>query len=280
MAANFLHGVETIEINKGPRPIRGVKTAVVGLVGTAPVFEVDGSLASVNRPVLILSDRDAARYFGTQIPGYTIPQALDAVFDQGRGIVVVVNVFDPEIHTSTQAAKDVTFGADDKADLEHQGVFDLVLTDATATTTYVAGTDYTLDPATGIVTRLPGGDITASATIKAGYDYADPELIEPSDIIGAVDVSGNRTGMQAFLDCYAEMGFWPKILIAPVYGTLTAVSAELDVMAGKLRAIALVDAPIGTTRRRGDCRARPERLDQLQHVERAHGAVLSAPEGL
>ena len=29
MAANFLHGVETIEIEKGPRPIRTVKSAVV-----------------------------------------------------------------------------------------------------------------------------------------------------------------------------------------------------------------------------------------------------------
>ena len=30
MAANFLHGVETIEITKGARSIRQVKTAVVG----------------------------------------------------------------------------------------------------------------------------------------------------------------------------------------------------------------------------------------------------------
>lgn len=247
MAANFLHGVETIEIDKGPRPIRGVKTAVVGLVGTAPIFQVDGTLASLNKPVLIQSDRDAARYFGTQIEGYTIPQALDAIFDQGRGIVVVVNVFDPETHVTAQAAKDVTFGADETADLGHKGVFDLVLTNAAATTTYVAGTDYTLDPATGIVTRLTGGTIPAAGTVKAAYDFADPEKVLPSDIIGAVDVSGNRTGMQAFLDCYAEMGFWPKILIAPVYGTLTSVTAELDVMAGKLRAIALADAPIGTT---------------------------------
>lgn len=50
MPANFLHGVETIEIEKGARPIRGVKTAVIGLVGTAPIWEVASAAQSVNKP--------------------------------------------------------------------------------------------------------------------------------------------------------------------------------------------------------------------------------------
>jgi hypothetical protein len=66
MPANFLHGVETIEIEKGPRPIRVVKTAVVGLVGTAPIWSVDEEYQTVNKPTLILNDRDAVKYFGGQ----------------------------------------------------------------------------------------------------------------------------------------------------------------------------------------------------------------------
>jgi phage tail sheath protein FI len=97
MPANFLHGVETIEIDKGPRPIRTVKTAVVGLVGTAPT-------GPVNRPTIVLSERDAAQ-FGTVADaasaGHSIPQALDAIFDHGAGTVIVVNVFDPAVHTVT-----------------------------------------------------------------------------------------------------------------------------------------------------------------------------------
>jgi hypothetical protein len=97
MPANFLHGVETIEIDKGPRPIRTVKTAVVGLVGTAPT-------GPVNRPTIVLSERDAAQ-FGTVADaasaGHSIPQALDAIFDYGAGTVIVVNVFDPAVHTVT-----------------------------------------------------------------------------------------------------------------------------------------------------------------------------------
>lgn len=245
--ASFLHGVETIEIDRGPRPIRGVRTAVVGLVGTAPIFAVDGELAKVNEPVLVLSDRDAAQYFGPQLEGYTIPQALDAIFDQGRGIAIVVNVFDPEVHTSEQSETDKTFGADDKIALDHQGVFNLVVTSSDSETTYDAGDDYELDPATGVVTRISGGDISAAATVKVAYDFADPEKVLPSDIIGTVDAAGNRGGLQALQDTYNDMGFFAKILIAPVYGTLNGVATELNVMASKLRAIALVDAPIGTT---------------------------------
>lgn len=247
MAANFLHGVETIEIDKGPRPIRGVKTAVVGLVGTAPIFAVDGTLASVNEPILVLSDRDAAQYFGPQMEGYTIPQALDAIFDQGRGIAIVINVFDPAVHTSEQAEIDKTFGADNRIQLDHPGVFDLVVKSSNGETTHVADTDYTLDPATGVITRLTDGAIASAATVKVAYDYADPEKVLPSDIIGSVDVAGKRLGLQALQDTYNEMGFFAKILIAPVYGTLNAVASELNVMAHKLRAVALVDAPIGVT---------------------------------
>ena len=36
MPGEFLHGVEVVEIDNGPRPIRTVKSSVIGLVGTAP----------------------------------------------------------------------------------------------------------------------------------------------------------------------------------------------------------------------------------------------------
>ena len=39
------------------------------------------------------------------------------------------------------------------------------------TTTYAAGTDYTLDAATGIVTRISGGGIASGATVRVSYTY-------------------------------------------------------------------------------------------------------------
>ncbi|MGL5631267.1 MAG: phage tail sheath family protein, partial [Azovibrio sp.] len=56
-----------------------------------------------------------------------------------------------------------------------------------------------------------------------------------------------RTGMQALLDTYNMMGFFAKILIAPGYCVLNSVATDMIAMAHKLRAVALIDAPIGTS---------------------------------
>ena len=175
MPASYLHGVETIEIEKGARTIRTVKTAVVGLVGTAPIQDVEDEYKTINEPVLISSDVDAVKYFGTAKDGFTIPQALDAIFDQGAGVVLVVNVFNPDKHESV-------------------------------------------------------ADVTKA------------------DIIGGIDsVTGKRTGLQTFKDCYSLFGYFPKTIIAPVYCEDTAVVSEMQVICDKIRAIGIVDAPVGTT---------------------------------
>ena len=89
MPDHFLHGVEVIEINDGARPIKTVKSSVIGLVGTAPQ-------GPVNTPTLILGSRkQAVEIFGND-HNFTIPAALDAIFDQAGAMVVVINVADPD----------------------------------------------------------------------------------------------------------------------------------------------------------------------------------------
>jgi len=44
MAASFLHGVEVIEINVGPLPVTVVPSAVIGLVGSAPMWAASGAI--------------------------------------------------------------------------------------------------------------------------------------------------------------------------------------------------------------------------------------------
>lgn len=165
MPANFLHGVETIEINDGPRPVRLVKSSVVGLIGTA------GS-GPVNQNVLVTKYGDIAQ-FGTE---GTIARELKRLFDQKPTVVIVRNVFDP-------AAPD-----------------------------------------------------------------ADIDTVTPAQIIGGVDgVTGARTGMYGWRDSFQQFGFNPKILIAPGFSSVSAVSANLIVQAEAMRAVAFVDAPIGVT---------------------------------
>ena len=175
MPASFLHGVETIEITKGARTIQTVKTAVIGIIGTAPIDDVEEQYITINEPTLILNETEALRYFGKSKAGFTIPDALDAMFDQGAGIAIVINVFDPS---------------------KHESVEDVAL----------------------------------------------------SDIIGGIDpVTGKRTGLKAFEDCYSLFGYYPKTLIAPVFCENTAIVSEMNVICNKIRAIGIVDAPVGTT---------------------------------
>ena len=52
-----------------------------------------------------------------------------------------------------------------------------VVKDATDTTTYVAGTDYTIDLSRGLITPLTGGAISASDVLHVAYTYVAYELV-------------------------------------------------------------------------------------------------------
>ncbi|MEW5885480.1 MAG: phage tail sheath subtilisin-like domain-containing protein [Pseudomonadota bacterium] len=242
MAANFLHGVETIEVMRGPRPIRQVKTAVVGLIGTAPS-------GPVNEPTIVLSARDAARFGDAAVAaGFTIPQALDAIFDQGAGTVIVVNVLDPATHRSQVTNESVTLSTiTQRARLAHPYVSAVVVQSADGLTTFAPGTHYTLDAERGEIERVPSGTIAAGATLRVSYQRLNPTLPTTAEVIGTVTAGGQRTGIQALDDTHSRFGFNAKLLLAPVYHTLQSVSSALIVMAHRLRALALLDAPVGVT---------------------------------
>jgi hypothetical protein len=92
-----------------------------------------------------------------------------------------------------------------------------------------------------VVTRVPNGVITAGATVKVSYTFVDPSVVENADIIGF-----GRTGLQAFIDSFNLFGFFPKILIAPWYSAVAAVTSALNQIAETIDAMAVVDAPVGT----------------------------------
>ncbi|MBB4313005.1 phage tail sheath subtilisin-like domain-containing protein [Roseospira marina] len=98
MPEQFLHGVEVVEITDGPRPIRTVTSAVIGLVGTAP--EADADAFPLNAPVLVAGSRTEGAKLGT---AGTLPAALDGVFDQIGALVVVVRIDDGADEPATLA---------------------------------------------------------------------------------------------------------------------------------------------------------------------------------
>lgn len=242
MAANYLHGIETLEVERGPRAIKVVKSAVVAVVGAAPI-------GPVNTLTLCQTEVDDAQ-FGPEaltIQGFGIPEALAGIHAFGAGTVLVINVLDPAVHKSSIADQARTFGDNDRLQLGHGALQTLTLKPAAAGDPYVVGTDYLVDKVTGLVTRVVGGAISAGASIKADYTHADASLVTAADIIGAVNIAGQRSGLKAFADSYNLFGFFPKIFIAPGFSTLNAVSVEMIAAAEQMGGIAYIDAPVGTT---------------------------------
>ena len=88
MAETFLHGVEVLEIDAGPRPIQTVRSSVIGIVGTAP--RADETAFPLNTPVMIAGNRrEAAKLLAN--PGAdngTLPSAIDSIFDQAGAVIV------------------------------------------------------------------------------------------------------------------------------------------------------------------------------------------------
>lgn len=239
MAANYLHGIETIEVERGPRAIRVVKSAVIALVGTAPI-------GPVNELTLSQTEVDDAK-FGPDLEGFSIAEALAGIHAFGAGTVLVVNVLDPAVHRSNVTDQSRQFGDNDLLQLQHGALQVLALKSEDGTNTYDLDIDYSVNMLTGRVTRKPSGGIPAAAKVTADYTYTDPSKVTPAHIIGSVTEAGRRTGLKAFPDSYNLFGFFPKVFIAPGFSTLNSVSVELIASATQLSGVAYIDAPIGAT---------------------------------
>ena len=244
--ADFLHGVEVLEVQGGTRPIRTVKSSVIGLVGSAPK-------GPVNTPVLISGSRgEATRIFGTGIG--TIPAALDAIFAQLGATVVVVNVLDPATHKVAVATKAYMLNGD-TVKLDHRYARTLVVTDDPMTTTYDVDDHYTYDPDTGVLSRVEGSAIPADAALLVGYDRPDETAVDAAAVVGTTTATtGAYTGVQALMAAASEVKVTPKILVAPGFTSIVdpvapavitgvPVTTALVPIADLLKAIVVADGP-------------------------------------
>lgn len=230
----FLHGVETIPQKKGAPPVQEVKTAIIGLVGIAPI-------GPANALTVITNERQAADTFGEQLPGFTIPQALAAIFSHKAGRVVVVNTLKSG-HLEAVSEEEITV-ASGKATLDAAPIGAITLTSADGEDTYILGTHYSIT-AFGVITILDLATIPEGTDLLASYDKLNISAVIAADIVGSA--SSPRTGFKLFAEAFTTFGYNPKILIAPKFCEMAAVAAEMASQALALRAIDIVDAPSGT----------------------------------
>lgn len=172
---DFLHGVEVVEIQSGLRPIRTVKSAVIGLVGSAPK-------GPLNTPTLISGSRTkGVEVFGSEAAGVgTIPDALAAIFKQTGAAVVVVNVLDPTSDKEAVAAVDYTLSAG-RTTLAHRYALSVVVKSKElrappdGASEAVVTTDYTFagSSGSGVITHVDSGSIETATTIHVEWTDDD-----------------------------------------------------------------------------------------------------------
>lgn len=82
---SYLHGIETIEVLKGARPVQTVRSSVLAIIGTAP--DADATAFPLDQAVAVVGGPDEVAALG--LTG-TLPDAFDAIFAQGVGVTAVV----------------------------------------------------------------------------------------------------------------------------------------------------------------------------------------------
>jgi phage tail sheath protein FI len=233
----FLHGVEIVEVDGGPRPISSVASSVIGLVGTA-------KKGPTNVPTLVVGSRkEAIAKFGVPDGVSTIPDALDAIFDQTGAMVVVMNVQPKE----AVAAAEFTL-EEGVVELAHGYVSDVVVTETTAdgeTITYVQGKDFVINSKTSAegldqLAIVDGGELSSDATISVAYSVARSAPATKTNLISDANPDG---GIPGLLGAESKVHVTPRIIIAPGFSDDVDVVNSMISVADRLRAIAIADGP-------------------------------------
>ncbi len=249
----FLHGVEVIEIDAGPRPITTVRTSVIGLIGTAP--NADATAFPLNTPVLVAGSRREAANLDLLGTGEgTLPAAMDSIFDQAGAVVIVVRVEKESTDAETLAN---ILGGVNATNGQYEGVHAFlgaksvvgyqprillapgfthtrVAGGVTAITMTNQGSGYTSAPAVAI-TGGGGSGATAEAVLGTGTDAGK---------ITSIRVLSAGSGYTSAPTVTLTGGAGTGATATASFGIVgNAVVAELIGIAERLRAVIIADGP-------------------------------------
>ncbi len=202
MPEQFLHGVEVVEIDNGPRPIRTVRSSVIGVIGTAP--DADPEKFPFNHPVLIAGSRAEAAALGNV---GTLPAALDDIFDQTGAMVVAVRV--PEL--APEIAAEVPL-----ANPELAGALGLPPGDITS---IIGGVDPETGQYLGVQTFLAAeSEVHVTPRILIAPEYShDPavvnELLSVAERLRAVVIADGPNTTDSGAIAYREMFGSPRLYL-------------------------------------------------------------------
>lgn len=211
--------------------------AAVVVFGTAPVGQVAGGGANVNKPIVVRNIAEARSAFGysDDWAKYTLCEAFHVFFEVNSiGPLVVVNVLDPATHKkSTETSKSLT---PKNGRVVIAGAEDAIL-DTLTVTGKVLGTDYTAvydaERKAIVLTEVTAGGLGITAlTIK--YTEMDASAVSASDVIGSTDDMGLNTGLYAVKNVYNVTGMIPAYLLAPGFSSDVSVHAMMKTLSQKI----------------------------------------------
>jgi uncharacterized protein len=215
---DFLHGVETVTVDSGPRPIQTVRSSVIGLIGTAP--EANDVAFPLDHPVLV-NRRQAAALIGKS---GTLPRAIDGIFDQGGALITLVRVEEVD-GENAQLAKII--GGVDAATGAFTGIYAFR---AAESETGVAPMIFV---APGFTHQCPVG-VSGHTVTKAGDGYTEATVTFAGGGQGAilpqatvVITNGKVTGLE-----FTTLGYG---IVSPVTATINGdgtTVAEVTIQTG------------------------------------------------
>ena len=238
MAAAFHHGTETIKVDGGSVPVYTVDGAITAIVGTAPT-------GPLNELVVCQTKKDFAKFGGELTgAGFTLPDAAHIWTRYGSGVAYVVNVCDPAKHRTAVTNEVLTVDPDTlTAKTANPALIDNIYIIVDGSVTLRAGTDYTIELLTGNILFAEKRNAP-----KINYTYVDPSKVTEAEIIGAyIAATGKRTGMELLTEGFNRFGADAKIILVPEFDKTATCAAAMTVLAEKLKALAYVDAPKGTS---------------------------------
>lgn len=260
----YQHGVVVSETPTGVLPPVEVESAIPFVVGTAPVNMTDTT--NVNKPILCSTYAEAVAAFGyapAQGSGlkkfdYSISEFLQSHFALFNAApVIIVNVLDPATagHKATATATAVTLDAKTgSATIAEQGILASTV-EITNDGDPVTEVDLTFDSNGYLVVTAKKNSLGVFQA-PVGTELAftaqklNPAAVTAAEIVGGVDVSGNKSGFELIDECFPRFRLVPTILVAPGHSGQASVAAVMAAKADSINscfsAIALVDVPTDT----------------------------------
>jgi len=255
--SDYLHGAYGEIQSVGSRVADDSQGAFV-YIGTAPVNQVAGGAANVNKPIVVRNIAEARKYFGysDDWASFTLCEAMHAHLEnKGVGPLVFINVLDPETHKASSKTTVSKTPANGRITISEASLvyLDSVVVKTTDETpeTKVKGTDYSIaysvEKEQIVIQELTSGALgTAALTVE--YYLVTPSSVTDAVVVGSTDGAGLNTGVYAVGDVYTLTGYIPSFLAAPGFSSHPTVHNAMYAMSQKINghwdAYMFVDLPI------------------------------------